>query len=333
MRKLTAVCCLFMMLMLSEKALGNDEFSWNMFIPLITSSETLDYDRFTMYEDLEQCFYNHGYWYEGSCHQLEKPIGDGSGEQSRIHLIIDGVNAKYKEGNRISYEGTVSGTVGERYNGVCVGIAVSQAGTGQLTFSQSPWNSYNMPLAPPPNTIPQLLRYTLAFDISGYSSSTISDFFQDDSGRIIVPIDPNGYYHNYPNGTVWIESNLRLGKSWNFKYSALEYGEPLYPGSGWSEYERGDFEGSYTVVAKEVIVVGNSKSYEAFKVQYRYNYKWLLNPFIIEEGYMWIYPKIGVIKGDVNITTGSFGGCTDKLRLIYSMTETNLEPDNLPYRE
>ena len=305
-----------------------EEFPWPLFLQAILTPQcnSANIDKCKTIAD---CFYNGLYWYNNSCH-----INDSSIPQSnRTHLLVDGKLHLYKPGNKIHYSGALSGTTEYEQYGICYDIPVTAVGTGDMYISDSPWNQSNMPPAPPPNTIPPLYRQLTIFNIQGYTSSSSYNFNQDHNGQLRIYIDDEGYYYNYPHGIITTESPLFVGKTWTYDVDPLEYWKSLY--SSGEEYyesdERGStLKGNYTVVGKDIITIGQQK-YETFKIYYTaYNGgSWESSN---ESGYLWIYPKIGIIKGQASINYYQFGKCNDSLlKLNYWLDGANFIPKNLPY--
>ena len=306
------------------------DFSWEMFLPAITLTSYCSPRNPSKCDNIVDCYYNNGYWYNKKCNDAPTT--------SKIlnYLIVDGKIVKYKANDYISYKGNISGNF-QYYLGPyqCGSYPVNSQGTGKVNFTTSPVTDQE---------IPPLIRQTITLNISSANSSSISDFSQNDDGAVTVHHEPVGGWHNYPNGIIHTASPLKTGLSWKFNYLSytLKSTEDVY----WDYDSDGKITaiyinsklyshtGIYTVISKEYVDLDVGK-FEAYKIQVYYAKipYFTLNNYddtSIESGYIWYYPKIGIIKADLTISSYMDYQCFGDYNLKYEMTGSNLINKNLP---
>jgi hypothetical protein len=308
----------------------NNDFPWEMFLPAITSTSYCSPRNPSKCDNIIECYYNNGYWYNKKC--------NGAPTTSKIlnYLIVDGKIVKYKANDYISYKGNISGNfLFNSGNYQCSSRPVNLQGTGRVNFTTSPIIDQK---------IPPLIRQTITLNISSVNSSSISDFSQNNEGAVTLYYDPVGYWHNYPNGIIHTASPLKTGLSWSFDYYSYQAKSTedyyyIYNPDGSIKaivinttlYKH---IGNYTVKSKEYIDLDIGKL-ESYKIQVYYS----KTPYIqyigyddtsIESGYIWYYPKIGIIKADLTISSYMDYQCFGSYNLKYEMTGSNLLKNNLP---
>ena len=302
---------------------AQEDFPWEMFLPAITAKPRCDSKNLSLCQTVSDCYYNSGYWYFNKCNST--PIASNSLK----YILIDNVLVKYKANDTIFYKGNISGNF-LYYNGYgqCIGYPVNLNGDGSTRYSFSPLNGEILASSPPfdPTDPWWIMRETVNFYINSNSTETIVDFLQEKTGTISVVHDSGTGYHNYPYGVVWTKSPLNIGLSWNFDYPSSI--TPIESTINFNYYHRGN----YKVISKETVFldIGN---FDALKVHFTYERDKVFdckNCLYKESGYVWYYPKIGIIKAD--LTVGSFmdGPCFGYYKLKYEMTGSNLLKNNLP---
>ena len=313
----------------------NNDFPWEMFLPAITSTSYCSPRNPSKCDNIVDCYYNNGYWYNKKCNDTPTT--------SKIlnYLIVDGKIVKYKANDYISYKGNISGNFQYNLgNGQCGSYPVTSQGTGKASFSNSPIVD---------EKLPHLVRQTVTLNLSSINTSSISDFSQNNDGAVIVHYDPAGYWHNYPNGIIHTASPLKIGLSWSFDYYSYDQKsteDVIRIDNPDSRYDTIIFNhkmyrhsGNYTVISKEVVVldVGN---FESYKIQVSYDKSCVVDSFFNvvsctepssnEKGFIWYYPKIGIIKADFTVPGYMDYPCFGDYNLKYEMTGSNLINKNLP---
>lgn len=309
----------------------NNDFPWEMFLPAITSTSYCSPRNPSKCDNIVDCYYNNGFWYNKKCNDAPTT--------SKIlnYLIVDGKIVKYKANDYISYKGNISGDFQYNLgNSQCGSYPVNSQGTGKAFFSNSPIVD---------DKLPHLVRQTVTLSLPSINTSSISDFSQNNDGAVFLHNDPDGYWDNYPAGIIQTASPLKMGLSWSFDYYSykLKSTEDVY----WDYDSDGKIttihinskiyhhSGKYTVISKDYVNLNVGK-FESYKIHVSYS-KDCANYYDIncispsdENGFIWYYPKIGIIKAD--LTIGSFMDyqCYGYYNLKYEMTGSNLIKNNLP---
>lgn len=316
-----------MSILFSSPAFCSDDFQWSTFFPNIFTPHCSQ-----KYPDLcnsiDKCFYAGLYWYNDSCNP--SPSLSDLDIHNRISLIVDGKLVKFRAPYKIMYDARVVGVLrnGREYN--CSETLIDEFTTGVTRFSRPSWGPSVYSAVTAITNFSSIVRKETYFIFDNYKYSKSIDFFQDPSGKVIVFVDKDKYFHNYPNGAVWVNSPLSLNESWELSYPVTFF-EEFYGGSGeLIEQNVASFTVSYDVVGKELVKVNNSLRYETFKINYRMSEGFTLG-YEEERGQLWIHPKIGVVKAEIEPYSYIRGGCSDSVQLSYLMTSSNFEPVNLPY--
>ena len=286
---------------------AQEDFPWEMFLPAITAKPRCDSKNLSLCDTVSDCYYKSGYWYFNKCNSTPTALN------SLKYILIDGNLIKYKPNDSISYEGKISGEIKYESSWRCYSSSINISGTGYSYFSSSPIVDAELP---------SLMRQTIIFKTSTIEQQSIYDFSQDYDGSVSIYYDPEWYYHNFPHGVVWTKSPLKVGESWSFDYHTTMYKE-----YDWDLYNH---KGNYTVVSKEIVEIKIGK-FETFKVYYSYEGQSGNSSTLYKEnGYVWYYPKIGIIKADLNIGEYLAWPCFSNYKLKYEMTSSNLLKNNLP---
>ncbi|MDX9798741.1 MAG: hypothetical protein RBT05_07780 [Bacteroidales bacterium] len=285
-------------------------FPWNMILPVIINGTRphCNSENFELCENLNDCYYAGGYWYDNKCNSAP------SNNLSGTYLILNDILVKYNSGDFITYDVSVSGNFEVYQERQCKNVFNSYQTTGEISYSISPYQD---------DLLPTLIRETLVIN----NSSQISDIAQDADGTIRVYYDPVGYYHSYPDGVIWSASPLQVGKSWSFSYKT--HSDP----NDQSTYLYSHIA-DFTVVSKEIVDTKVGK-FETYKVYYTYERDKAgggicLNCLYKEYGYAWVYPQVGIVKRDV--TVGSFVDwpCFSYYNVRLEATASTLLKNNLP---
>ena len=288
---------------------GNEDFPWELFLPSINATTSCNSKNLSLCMNVYDCYKNSGYWYSGKCNNVPT--------NSKIlkYIIIDGEMIQYRPNDSIFYKGNIFGNISYNSSWSCYQSPINLSGSGKSYFTASPLVDENLP---------KLTRQTVVFNISSMERKSIYDFAQDNNGTVSVYYDPEYYYHNYPNGAIWTKSPLKIGTSWSFEYYTTmdkddEYKIELY-------YHKGN----YSVISKEIVNI-EIGTFETFKIYYSYQGE-RGNSYSLykEDGHIWYYPKIGIIKADLNIGSYISWPCFSNYKLKYEMTGSNLLKNNLP---
>ena len=286
---------------------AQEDFPWEMFLPAITAKPRCDSKNLSLCQTVSACCYNSGYWYFNKCNS--SPIASNSLK----YILVDGNLIKYKPNDSIYYEGNISGEIKYESSWRCYSSSINISGTGYSYFSSSPIVDAELP---------SLMRQTIIFKTSTIEQQSIYDFSQDYNGSVSIYYDPEWYYHNFPHGVVWTKSPLKVGESWSFDYETAMFKD--FYGDLYSN------KGNYTVISKEIVEIKIGK-FETFKVYYSYEGRTSNSSTLYKEnGYVWYYPKIGIIKADLNIGQYLAYPCFSNYKLKYEMTSSNLLKNNLP---
>lgn len=311
----------------STCAYSSNGFSWNTFLSSIVSPRC-NKDKPDLCTNLESCFYAGNYWYNEQCNpDLSESFSD---IKIDVYNIVDGKLTRYKQNDKITYEANLSGVLRYGNELPCTETVINESASGEINYTSSPWTSSNYPSIPYVTDFPVLLRQELTFEFNSYQYSTSIDFFQDYENKFIAYIDEHGGYHNPPDGAVWISSPLSIGKSWEMLYPVV-YEDTDKNSGNMKQLLYDHHSGNFEVVGKEIIKTKNSLAYETYKVKYNLTKSFALGSEE-ENGYLWIHPKIGVLKAEITPSVDVRDGvCSHSIQLSYIMVDSNCEPDNLPF--